>query len=798
MNLNGHQEELATIRAIVAASGLFDIAFYARSHPHLLAEMRDPIEHYLTEGWLSGADPGPAFWTVGYLSANGDVRAAGLNPLVHYLRFGRAEGRLPMPPPKSETSNKVTPPLPAPLAWAEWKDLAAKQCPSLEPPIVEIIVSSSNDNAGLLDTVFSLLSNPQATSYRVVVATSGACAPLLCRQFDGLQALGLLDLRLGGRISDAVQPDLVLLAPGTEVFGDWLDRLRSVAMRTPHTGMIIPLSNHPGMYSYPHFEQNHLAALEIGYPALDRLASRVNANAEVEIPTGGPYCCYIRRSCLDAVGLDCTYDQLGLDLLGEFQRRAVAAGWRNVLATNVFVRCRIGGSEAQAKDKSSTKAPEPATPEQKRLVQDFRRDDPVRPYREALDLARLALRAGRGAMLFVTHRWGGGTERHVQDMRLLLEEAGVPVFVCRVDPADNRRATLEDPFTPETPNLPTFDLPHELGRFVTTLYLARITHVHIHHLAGFPENAPDFFRAACEAAGLHFDMTLHDYLPVCPRINMIDGSRVYCGEPDLHDCERCVARDGSPFGRPAVWEWRERYARLLTGARQVYVPNEDMAVRMRRFLAQITYMVRPHPERKPDTAWESHRAPFVEAKTKGIRRISLLGHIHENKGSALLVATARAALFRGLPLQFVVIGTTDREEELRAVGNVLITGLYQEVDLPSLLSDTDLVWFASVCPETYSYTLSAAFAAQTFPVAFNLGAIASRIRSARWGDLMPISWMLDPERIAEHLHRVNPATPSGSILRPTAYPDPLVSYYRLDTAFGWRPVSEGLGPAENS
>ncbi|MGT2485378.1 hypothetical protein ACU4GA_03820 [Methylobacterium oryzae CBMB20] len=40
-----------------------------------------------------GRDPSGHFSTDGYLDANPDVRVAGINPLVHFLEVGFAEGR---------------------------------------------------------------------------------------------------------------------------------------------------------------------------------------------------------------------------------------------------------------------------------------------------------------------------------------------------------------------------------------------------------------------------------------------------------------------------------------------------------------------------------------------------------------------------------------------------------------------------------------------------------------------------------------------------------------------------------
>jgi hypothetical protein len=44
-------------------------------------------------GWKEGRDPSAGFDTLGYLGANPDVAAAGVNPLEHYLTFGIYEER---------------------------------------------------------------------------------------------------------------------------------------------------------------------------------------------------------------------------------------------------------------------------------------------------------------------------------------------------------------------------------------------------------------------------------------------------------------------------------------------------------------------------------------------------------------------------------------------------------------------------------------------------------------------------------------------------------------------------------
>lgn len=55
----------------------------------------DPLEHYLKTGARKGYRPSEFFDGSFYLENNADIAQAGLNPLVHYLRFGFDEGRTP-------------------------------------------------------------------------------------------------------------------------------------------------------------------------------------------------------------------------------------------------------------------------------------------------------------------------------------------------------------------------------------------------------------------------------------------------------------------------------------------------------------------------------------------------------------------------------------------------------------------------------------------------------------------------------------------------------------------------------
>ncbi len=83
--------------ALVRESGLFDRDWYLTAYRDVAESGVDPLIHFVRYGGLEGRCPSPHFDSRYYLISNDDVRRAGRNPLVHYIKFGRAELRSPIP-----------------------------------------------------------------------------------------------------------------------------------------------------------------------------------------------------------------------------------------------------------------------------------------------------------------------------------------------------------------------------------------------------------------------------------------------------------------------------------------------------------------------------------------------------------------------------------------------------------------------------------------------------------------------------------------------------------------------------
>lgn len=78
-------------RKYISDSQYFDEEWYHKTYE--IPEGTDAKYHYLVWGWKLGYNPSMEFSTNGYLRINSDVNGVSINPLLHYMRSGKQEGR---------------------------------------------------------------------------------------------------------------------------------------------------------------------------------------------------------------------------------------------------------------------------------------------------------------------------------------------------------------------------------------------------------------------------------------------------------------------------------------------------------------------------------------------------------------------------------------------------------------------------------------------------------------------------------------------------------------------------------
>ena len=260
---------------------------------------------------------------------------------------------------------------------------------------------------GLAETrrcIESVLASRQAAAFETVVIDDATPEPEIAAWLDSMAGQGKITLlrnpanlgfvaSVNRGMSHHRDRDVVLLNSDTEVANDWLDRLAACARSEPRVATVTPFSNNATICSYP-FEgwQGEIPGT-LGLAELDRMFATVNAGRSVEIPTAVGFCMYIRREALDAFGLfDAERYGRGYGEENDFCMRAVKAGWKNLLAGDVFVFHEGSVSfseERHALQQVAGKRLVEVHPDYPARVHEYLVADPASGLRSAIDHARL-------------------------------------------------------------------------------------------------------------------------------------------------------------------------------------------------------------------------------------------------------------------------------------------------------------------------------------------------------------------------------------------------------------------------
>jgi len=538
--------------------------------------------------------------------------------------------------------------------------------------------------------------------------------------------------------------DAVLLNSDTLVPPGWLERLRDAAHSAQDIGTATPLSNDATILSYPDPDGGNPVPGLAAVAALDAVAQQANGGVTLDVPTGVGFCLYLRRDCLDAVGLlrEDVFAQ-GYGEENDLCLRARHLGWRSVAVPGVFVG-HVGGASFGAARRHlvarNMAVLNRLHPGYDALVQAHIQADPLRLARRGMDELRWAAdRRPGGAVAAITHANGGGVEQVVQDRAAAWSAAGQRAILLRPAPGGCRVETPGGAY----PNL-AYALPDELPQLARLLRPDRVRRVELHHQLGHHAAVTGLARLL--RAPQH--AVIHDYAGFCPRIALVSTNRRYCGEPDLQGCEDCIADLGSNLEEDVpVAALVARTAAVLAGAAQVVAPSGDAAARIRRHFPDVRPLVQP---------WEDDGAlpPLDPAPAGPVRRVCIVGALGLEKGYEVLLDCARDARRRGLPIHFTVVGYTSDDERLLAAGPVFITGEYRDADAVALLrgQGAHLSFLPSVWPETWCFALSRAWQAGLAVAAFDLGAPAERIRATGRGWLLPLG--LPPGAVNDALLQV--------------------------------------------
>lgn len=370
--------------------------------------------------------------------------------------------------------------------------------------------------------------------------------------------------------------------------------------------------------------------------------------------------------------------------------------------------------------------------------------DPLAEARHRLDLQRWRglRRAGPRAasVILITHDEGGGVERQIGVRCQALAAEGLrPIILrpaadgdCRIAPGIAEGDVWHDAF----PNL-RYRIPEQLPALAALLRSTHPRHIELHHQLGHDHA----ILTLAERLDIPMDVFIHDYAAVCPRVTLVTTGNRYCGEPETPQCEACVADLGSRLREDiSVAALRRRTMTDLAGARRVIFPAKDVETRFRRYVPRLRSEIHP---------WQDDRArPAFKAATKSTApgkaqraRVAVIGAIGPDKGYDVLLACARDAAQRDLPLEFVVIGYTHDDLRLNDTGRAWVTYRFamDQAVAEIQAQQPDIAFIPSIWPETWCFALSDAWAAGLRTAVFDIGTQAERVRASDGGWVLPLA-----------------------------------------------------------
>ncbi|WP_020401488.1 glycosyltransferase [Kordiimonas gwangyangensis] len=750
------EDSISAEMARVASSGYFDAEYYLERKPPLPAGT-DPLRHFVERGWRDGRSPSYGFDIPYFDRLMGEKRQHAKNPILDFIDTG-LEGQM--------TPNRfglTMPPALAAPADDVWNNMTPMIVPN-EAPATDIIIPVYRGMAETLTAIASVLAAENSAPANLIVIDDASPEAELSAKLKSLADKGLFTLLVNeenkgfvGTVNRGMAlhgtRDVVLLNADTEVYDHWLDRLLAHAEADERIATITPLSNNATICSYPETLKNNHLACECDGAALNAAAFDANKGELIDVPTGVGFCFYIRRTALDAIGLfdEATFGR-GYGEENDFCVRAAEAGWRNVIAADVYVTHRgevSFASDAGALQAAGLKALLAKHPSYLGDVHRYIAEDPSLRARARLDAMRLKRSMGKVA-LFISHDWGGGIEKNIKDLKAELASEGIGVVVLRSVKHMSEYVTFDARDGFFTPNLKELHVHADHDFLSELIAILAPTLIHVHSLVAFTEAARDTVMSLVQSSGAPYYFTFHDYAPICAHGQFVTPAGNYCGEPGLEGCRTCVRRYPPVNGWVDVDAYQARYRAFIGGAKGVFAPSPDAAARANAFLGEGKCQATPHREDNVlgEAATTKSGTP---GKSRNLR-LAFVGAIGPHKGRRVMEACARDAWARDLKAAYRLFGYSDTGSG--GIETLTIMGKYEG---DKALADQlraykpDYLMLLSIWPETYSYALSVAFRLNIPPVVLDIGAMAERVRATGFGHVLPYEWADAPDRINDFL-----------------------------------------------
>lgn len=329
-------------------------------------------------------------------------------------------------------------------------------------------------------------------------------------------------------------------------------------------------------------------------------------------------------------------------------------------------------------------------------------------------------------ILFINHSFGGGADLYLRKEADKLIQQGKRVYQVIYQP-DYHQYELVDMNSGAQYN---FDDIHIL------LYLVSIKAqcIYLNELVSYP-NIKGLIDTLKNVKDIHSNIKItylvHDYFCICPRLNMIDCNDVYCGLPSVSECDTCLQKANFDQSKSIV-DWRSLNSKLLSTCDEIVCFSKSS----KNYLSKV-YQNLSQKIKVIGHEIENLRIPVV--KKDDVITIGLLGQLCKHKGIDQIKGLIQYIRDNQLTqYRIVCIGDAQDIENDDIFHS---TGKYKRDDISDLVEkfDVDVFFMSSICPETFSYTVSEIHSMNMPLLSYDLGAQGERTKNYKFGKVIPLN-----------------------------------------------------------
>lgn len=625
------------------------------------------------------------------------------------------------------------------------------------PTRIDVLIPVYN-GFEFLESLFDSLERAASTPFRLLVcndaSTDERIQPWLEQRLQDFPGAILLhnESNLGfvgtvNRLFEKVASDFVLLNSDVQVPPFWLERLFAAILTNPQVASVTPFTNAGAICSFPKFFVDNLLPQGLGTLEVDAVLARLEDAAAIEIPTGVGFCMAIRLEVAKRIGMFDPVFGRGYREENDWCQKAKMLGYRHVLAPNLFVYHKHGGSfpskERQVLADRNEVILRERYPGLFEYYEDFIHRDPIRPLRDFLYLMVLAKKADRPALVIIDNAIKGGAYAYSRELIVNTLDAGQPVLHLLDDihtgelraewMSPNERLTLNFSDYPAWSRVIAGIQPESI--LINNLYSFRRPMDFLHWLT-----------QQSVIKDIPVSIALHDFFMLCPSLFLIDSEKNYCGLPDSATCNRCFSRlpmDDLPSGVESIAEWRAVWAKGLAMAASIIAFSNSTRDLFMRIYPQYAdkIVVRPH-------SMARFRHQVVSVDLDKPLHIGIVGSIGWQKGWNIVKQLCEEIDSRRLPFCVTVIGALVPDFSADCLK---VTGRYERTALASAIeqSGANIFLFPSIWPETFSYVAHEIMACGVPLCCFNLGAPAEAVANYSTGLVLDDS--ISPAMLLEQM-----------------------------------------------